>query len=163
MTKSISEQLDVIAGKINAGWVESSKFWGGASVAITNVAPDLSGPGFYPDHSVVVTPRAGELSWLFVLLRDVAVNLDDFALWKAEFFGRLAVAAQSVPDDVEVKILLLQVIRQAYEMLGMIEIGMEPAEFSIAVEHPRALGRGVDPFDRDELAAFYATRGIAIS
>jgi hypothetical protein len=163
MKNSIALQLDEIARKINEGWVDSTDFWGGARVVITDVEPTPSEPGFYPDPTAVVTPHAGELSWLFVLLRDVANGLDDYGMWKQEFFGRLAAAAQSVPRDAEVRVLLLQVMRQAYEMLGMIEIGMEPAEFSMVILHPRKLGRGVSPFDRVELKTFYASRGIVLS
>jgi hypothetical protein len=163
MKNSIAQQLDEIARKINEGWLDSTAFWGGAGVVITDVEPSPSEPGFYPDPAVVVTPNAGELSWLFVLLRDVSIALDDYGVWKQEFFGRLAAAAQSVPSDTDVKLLLLQVIRQAYEMLGMIEIGMQPAEFSMIILHPRRLGRGVNSFDRGELTTFYASRGIVLS
>jgi hypothetical protein len=162
MKNPISKQLDDIASKINAGWLESTDYWGGAGVAITTVSRAPQEPGFYPEPTFVVTPHAGHLSWLFCLLRDVAMGLDEYGLWKQEFFGRLAAAAQTVPTDADVKLLLLQVLRQAYEMLGMIEIGMSPAEFSALVVHPRQLGRGVDPFDRDGMKTFYASRGIAL-
>jgi hypothetical protein len=162
MKNSISKQLDDIASKISLGWFGSTDFWGGARVAITNVSRAPQEPGFHPEPTFVVTPHAGHLSWLFCLLRDVAMDLDEYGLWKQEFFGRLAAAAQSVPAEAEVKVLLLQVLRQAYEMLGMIEIGMSPAEFSALVVNPRQLGRGVDPFDRDGLKTFYASRGIAL-
>ena len=162
MKNSISKQLDDIASKINEGWLESTDFWGGARVAITNVARAPQEPGFYPEPTFVVTPHASQLSWLFCLLRDVAMDLDEYGLWKHEFFGRLAAASQSVPPEAEVRSLLLQVLRQAYEMLSMIEIGMAPAEFSPVVVHPRQLGRGVDPFDSEGLKAFYASRGIVL-
>jgi hypothetical protein len=162
MKKSTSQQLDDIARKINEGWLESADFWSGARVVITNISPAPQEPGFYPEPTLLITPHVGELSWLFTLLRDVAMDLSEYGLWKEEYFGRLAAAAQSVPADAEVRLLLLQVLRQAYEMLGMIEIGMEPAEFSPVVVHPRQLGRGVDPFDGEGLQAFYHSRGIAL-
>lgn len=124
--------------------------------------PTPQEPGFYPDPSFVVTPHARELSWLFILIRDVAIGLDEYGIWKQEFFGRLAGATQSVPVETDEKLLLLQVLRRAYEMLGMIEIGMEPAEFSTVITHPRVLGRGVDSFDIDGLKAFYVSRGIVL-
>ena len=162
MKNSIAKQLDDIASKINEGWLGEEDFWGGAGVVITNVDPTPQEPGFYPDPSFVVTPHARQLSWLFILLRDVTFGLDEYGIWKEEFFGRLAAAAQSVPVETDVKLLLLQVLRQAYEILGMIEIGMEPAEFSTVIVHPRVLGRGVDSFDVDGLKAFYASRGVVL-
>ena len=162
MKNSITKQIDDIASKINEGWLGEEDFWGGAGVIVTNVDPTPQEPGFYPDPSFVVTPHARELSWLFILLRDVAFGLDEYGIWKEEFFGRLAAAAQSVPVETDVKLLLLQVVRQAYEMLGMIEIGMEPAEFSTVIAHPRVLGWGVDSFDIDTLKNFFELRSIHI-
>jgi hypothetical protein len=46
------------------------------------------------------------LSWLFEELRNIAVEVNEFNQWKAEFFSRLAVRANTVPATVPVEDLL---------------------------------------------------------
>ena len=162
MKKSKTTQLDELARKINEGHTGSSRPWQGARVIIADVAPEPTPPGFYPEPTTVVTPHVNELSWLFEQLRDVAIELEGYGMWKEEYFGRLAVAASKVPGDQSVAVLLLATMREAYELLGMTEIGMEMSEFSIVVQHPRTLGRGIGDFDLDHLRAFYAGRGITL-
>jgi hypothetical protein len=67
----------------------SSTLWGGADVIISRKPRS-----YRNDPFVVLTPMAGELSWLFCRLRDAfyAEDLID-GCSKIEFFGRLARAA----------------------------------------------------------------------
>lgn len=71
--------------------------WSGADVIITGVAPAPPAEGsFYPEPLYVVTEYSLELTWLFERLRDAFYaeeRLDGNS--KIEFFGRLAVAANT--------------------------------------------------------------------
>lgn len=90
---AVRRELARVAELVAAGSVGTSKYWTGADVAILPEAPAESAGGWSSDV-VVVTEAAGELSWLFVLLRDVfspAASYDH--LTKLEVFARLADAA----------------------------------------------------------------------
>ena len=158
----ITEQLDELARKISANQHLTSRLWGGAGVVITNETQTPSGPGFYPDPDVVVTPYAPELSWLFEELRDVAIDMTDYAMWKPEYFGRLGVAASRVPASESVKMLLLATLREAYELLGRLEIGMDMTETAMGIEYPRSLGADIANFDAESIVEFYRLRGMTV-
>ena len=136
---------------------------GSAGVVIRAKAPVLQSGGFLPDPLFVVTPYSRELSWLFVELRNIARELDEFGSWKLEFFSRLAVRAKSVPETASVEDLLFATLLEAYELLGIIEIGMTMHDWTTVIVHPRTVGEDIEPFDRDALKAFFEARGIAIS
>jgi hypothetical protein len=112
---------------------------------------------------ILVTPHVEELSWLFVQLRNIASGLAEYGLWKEEFFGRLAVRAGTVPATASIQDLLFATLWQAYELLGILEIGMTMHDWTPVIVHPRTVGADIQPFDRDVLKSFFESRGIAIS
>jgi len=163
MNNSVGSRLDEVALSISAGLWGKADQWGGSGVVIVAEVPTLKPGGFYPDPQFVETAYAGELSWLFIQLRDIATELDGYRLWKQEYFGRLAVRARTVPIDASVEDLLFATLREAYELLGMLEIGMTMHDWTPVIAHPRILGPDIEPFDRSALKSFFDTRGIAFS
>lgn len=116
MTDSQTRKVDKIANLVRAGAIGSEKGWQGADVVICQKAPPPTN-GFYPDDRFVETEFVGELSWLFVRLRDVFWKLDGYGAWKEEFFGRLgnvAVKYQAAAKGLTCSNLLLAVIHEAY-------------------------------------------------
>jgi hypothetical protein len=77
---------------------ETEQHWGGADVVVTTEQPHYEPGGFYPEPRTVVTPHAGQLSWLFYQLRDIFFDLYD-GNSKIEMFGRLANAAVAYQDE----------------------------------------------------------------
>jgi hypothetical protein len=162
MQPSISNQLNEIATKLNEGWCGAAELWGGAGVCIFDQPVDTSDPGFYPDPLAIVSPWAHELSWLFVVLRDIAIEVEGYGFWKDTFFQRLAMAAKGFPENEPLKYLLLHITRHGYEMLEMIEIGMDAPDSAMVVVHPRTLGQDIESFDREPLTEFFALRGVRV-
>jgi len=118
VTDSQSHKIDEVAQLVRTGAIVSEEAWQGADVVICRKAPPPS-HGFYPDPRYVETEFVGELSWLFVRLRDIFWNVDGYGAWKEEFFGRLgnvAVKYQSAARDLTIGNLLLAVIHEAYAM-----------------------------------------------
>lgn len=129
------EKLEELREKVNRGEVkaEGVREWGGADVVITSrrtpqVMQWLEDSGIVirlqssvPRRRLVVTPYAGELSWLFYQLRDIFAGRIDFVS-KYDFYGALAQAAM---DEIEKNPvaescagLLNAVIDRAFGMLG---------------------------------------------
>jgi hypothetical protein len=129
---------------------------------ILSEVPVIQPGGFFPDPLFVVTPHVGELSWLFVQLRDIAYGLDGYGLWKEEFFGRLGTAANAAHTSSSIEELLLATLREAYELLGMVEIGMKMNDWTPVIIHPRNVGADIETFDRAALQSFFESRGIAL-
>jgi hypothetical protein len=97
---------------------EQDEDWQGADVVICRKAPAPS-HGFYPDPRFVETEFVGEVSWLFVKLRNIFWDEDGYGAWKEEFFGRLgnvAVKYQAAATGLTCSNLLLAVIHEAYAM-----------------------------------------------
>jgi hypothetical protein len=111
------EALDALTTKVTQHTPVVSPTWGGADVIITTEAPIAeTTPSFYPEVRVVVTDHAGELSWLFVQLRDLFADVLD-SQNKIEFFGRLANAANrhlERNDTTTATSLCLAVTHEAY-------------------------------------------------
>jgi hypothetical protein len=156
-------RLDEVALSIAADLWGKTKPWGGAGVVILVEPPSPQPGGFYPDPSYVVTMHVGELSWLFVELRNIANKFDGYSKWKAEFFGRLAVRAKTVPTTASIADLLFTTLREAYELLGILEVGMTMHDWTPVIVHPRTVGDDIEPFDREAIKSFFETRGVAIS
>jgi hypothetical protein len=163
MGGSVSSRLDELGLSIAAGLRGNAAPWGGAGVVILAEMPAQRPGGFFPDPLIVVTSHVGELSWLFEELRNIAVEFNEFYLWKAEFFSRLAVRANTVPATAPVEDILFATLWQAYELLGILEIGMTMHDWTPVIAHPRTVGADIQPFDRDVLKSFFESRGIAIS
>ena len=163
MDNSIGSRLDELALSVAANLWGKVDSWQGADVVILNEAPVHQPGGFYPDPFFVVTPYVGELSWLFTELRNVADELNGYRFWKEEFFGRLATAANTVPSNASVAELLFATLREAYELLGMIEIGMTMNDWTPVIVHPRVLGSDIESYDFDTLRTFFDGRGIGLT
>lgn len=124
-------------------------------VAILAEMPAQRPGGFFPDPLFVVTSNVSELSWLFEELRNIAVEFNEFNQWKGEFFSRLVVRTNTVPATVPVEDLLFATLWQAYELLGILEIGMTMHDCTPVIVNPRAVGAEIQPFDLDLLESFF--------
>ena len=116
--KSLIRKIDAVAELVRIGAIGSEEAWQGADVVICQKAPPPS-RGFYPDPRFVETEFVGELSWLFIRLRDIFWKLEGYGAWKEEFFGRLGnVAAkyQTAATGLTCSNLLLAVVHEAYAM-----------------------------------------------
>lgn len=118
MTNFLTPKIDKIAERVRGGAIGQEEAWQGADVVICRKAPP-PGRGFYPDPRFVETEFVGELSWLFVKLRNIFWDVDGYGAWKEEFFGRLgnvAVKYQAAAKGLTCSNLLLAVIHEAYAM-----------------------------------------------
>ena len=107
MNQPLQEQLDELALAISAQLWSKTRTWGGAGILIRKKHPEFKGD----DHPyVVVTKYAGELSWLFTRLRDIASQFEDFYFAKYSFFAELAQAASTVSFEESIDILLIYLI-----------------------------------------------------
>ena len=161
--KTTQAKLTELALSISADLWGESKPWGGAGIGIVKELPNNKLSGFYPDSRYLITQHIEEASWLFNQLRNIAIHLDEYRNWKDEFFQRLGAAGQLVPADESAKILLFAILREAFEILDMVEAGMTMPDFAYSVIHPRIVGGDIVDFDKENLNDFYNTRGIAIS
>jgi hypothetical protein len=98
--KEIQTELTTLAKDIMAGrFARAKRPWGGADVVIASEQPMIQGEkDFYPEPRYVVTPFDLELSGLFESLRNLFSPVPD-GTSKIEFYGRLAKAAKSLPDE----------------------------------------------------------------
>jgi hypothetical protein len=118
VTASLPPKIDEIAERVRRGAIGQDEAWQGADVVICRNAPPPS-RDFYPDPRFVETEFVGELSWLFVVLRNIFRDEDGYGTWKKEFFGRLgnvAVKYQTAAKSLICSNLLLAVIHEAYAM-----------------------------------------------
>ena len=75
-------------------YVDHSKLWRGADIAIASEQPEKSDSWWPPQDEFVLTPYSRELSWLFFQIRDVFYENDLIDYYsKYELFGRMADAA----------------------------------------------------------------------
>jgi hypothetical protein len=82
---------------------------------------------FYPDPRFVITNHVGELSWLFERLMLVFSEIEEYWLWKEEFFGRLGNMANRVvrkKETVGISELLLAVLHEAYSVAEELSQGI---------------------------------------
>lgn len=115
---NLQSEIDEVAEMIRNGLIGHEDAWGGADVVICRKAPPPS-HDFYPDPRFVETEFVGELSWLFIRLRDIFRELEGYGAWKEEFFGRLGnVAAkyQAAATSLTCSNLLLAVVHEAHAM-----------------------------------------------
>jgi hypothetical protein len=123
--------------------------WAGARVVICCSLPPQ------PDdrYTFIVTPFAGELSWLFDYLKEIFSSRLDFAN-KYEFYGRLAQAAIQYTESRQSCVanpadLCFAVIREARKMLEEIVAGGIKDRNMVIVRgievqlHPLGWGQGV--------------------
>jgi hypothetical protein len=118
VTNSLTPKIDKVAKQVRNGAIGHEEAWQGADVVICLKAPPPS-RSFYPNPRYVETGFVGELSWLFVKLRNIFSNEDGYGAWKEEFFGRLgnvAIKYQAVTTGLTCGNLLLAVIHEAYAM-----------------------------------------------
>jgi hypothetical protein len=127
----ICSKLKEIGLLIKAGPIpQSPQYWIGADVQIVQkIEDEKRKPDFYPRNRVLVTPYAGEFSWLFEQLRDVfyATRAIDYTS-KEEFFGRLANAAlrhiqKHGAEELTPKPILLAVLSEAFRILEELSEG----------------------------------------
>jgi len=163
MDNSVTARLDELALSVAANLWGTVDSWQGADVVIMNQTPAHQTEGFYPEPFFVVTPYVGELSWLFTQLRNIAGELEGYRYWKEEFFGRLATSATRVPSTATIEVLLFATLREAYELLGMIEIGMTMHDWTPVIVHPRVVGEDIETYDFDALKEFFVRRGIGLT
>ena len=125
------QQLDNLDAELATGEIPAEQeLWRGADVVIDRVEPPpMSGDSFYPEPRFVVTPHAGELSWIFAKLRDAFYaeeRIDGCS--KIEFFGRLANAAIRAIDRSEkpptASILCAAVLHEGYAIYDEMEEGI---------------------------------------
>ena len=115
-----------LSTKILNGQLERSNMWQGADVIITNRPPIVKGDGFYPAPRYVETLHASELSWLFEQVRNVFMEMDDYAFLKEEIFGRLGNTANrflSKNSNASAPELLLAVMHEAFAIAEEIQDG----------------------------------------
>ena len=163
MNQSVLKKLDELALSISANLWGEDEAWGGAGARIVATRPDHKLDGFYPDDQYLVTSYVKELSWLFFQLRDIANKLDGYGMWKEEYFQRLVVAGNAAPKECELRFLMFNILREAYESLDMIEAGMTIPDYSEVVFHPRSVGSDIEKFDSENLQKFFDLRGISIN
>jgi len=89
---SAVRKIDELASAVTDGEIGSTRLWGGVGVCVVRKRPAPRPDNFYPEPRYVVTPFAGELSWLIKeLWAGFRPVLDPVT--KVEFFGRLGNAA----------------------------------------------------------------------
>lgn len=159
MEKSIQQELDELALAISAQLWSKIRSWSGAEVLIRRKLPNFEG-GVIP--FTVVTKYAGELSWLFTRLRDVGATQEGFYLVKYRFFAELAIAADSVPSEESIDILLLTTLREAYQFFGENDILHVANNWSPVFNNNAILERDQKRLSRESVINFYKARGIAI-
>lgn len=125
------QQLENLDAEIATGEIPTEQvLWRGADVVIDRVKPpSMSGDSFYPEPRFVVTPHAGELSWIFARLRDAFYaeeRIDGCS--KIEFFGRLANAAIRAINRSEkpptASILCAAILHEGYAIYDEMEEGI---------------------------------------
>ena len=135
------DEIDEILETVRRGGVGIAKPWGGAEVIICETAPtEASNNSWYPEKRYVETKFVGEVSWLFIQLRNVFDKQDGFGRWKEEFFGRLGnviTKFQTVVADASLDQILEAVVHEAYAMAEEIndygEIETLPVTFGNAI------------------------------
>ena len=115
---SAEKSLRLLAINISSGEAGSVTLpdnpWGGAGTIIRNSSEDLESRRFGTPPIIFETPHVKEMSWLFLQCRDAVRRLDDYGMWKEEFFGRLArtgqhfsqAQPQATPQQIQLAVLL---------------------------------------------------------
>lgn len=159
MIQQIQEQLDELALAVSAHLWSKTRSWAGAGVVIRKKPPQTEGGG-YPYSAV--TKHAGELSWLFMRLRDIACEFEDFYLFKYSFFTQLAEAAVTVSSEESIDILLLTTLREAYQFFAESEVRGVANHWTPVFESDSVLQRNPTRLQKVSVIKFYRSRGIAI-
>ena len=159
MNQPLQEQLDELALAISAQLWSKTRTWGGAGILIRKKHPEFKGD----DHPyVVVTKYAGELSWLFTRLRDIASQFADFYFAKYSFFAELAQAASTVSFEESIDILLLTTLREAYQFFAENEVRGIANYWSPVFESNVVIQKDLKRLQKISVIKFYRARGKAV-
>ncbi len=123
---NLFERLQELTNAILDGNFGESTYWQGADVVIDNKIHEKSVGNFYSDPRYVITPFAGELSWLFEALKPIFSTVEGYGIWKEEFFGRLGNMANRAKDLNKAETardLLLSVLHEAFSCAEEISQG----------------------------------------
>jgi hypothetical protein len=156
-----AEKLDRIATVIGRRRWGRTKSFGGADIMVLETAPPAQPGGFYPDPFFLETPFYREVSWLIFKIRDVAAEYEGYGYWKIALFPRLAAAGSACGHEGGIQQQLFAVLFEAYTFLTTLENEGVAIEMSpVSLGEP--LGESYATFPFDEMANFYAARGIEI-
>lgn len=126
------EEVDKLSKRVLRREIGQEEPWQGADVKVLGLVDTYTNPkgSFYPDDRLLRTIYIGEVSWLFVQLRNIFNTIEGYGLWKEEFFGRITNVANAFLERVEINEssqLLLAILHETYAILEE----MQDGEFQI--------------------------------